>query len=157
VNGQNFLGRTSNFDGGDGFNGARNCLDGSTERFIDHELVMGTHDLLDGIRVWVEDSDATQNLAVILYRQCLTAFGAGDGVFSDVFFNEEVPTSVGEDSMFFNTNYTFQGLTNECKIMVRARFGSPTTCNGVEDISLYKVRAQLVTDELIFKNSFSEF
>ncbi len=156
VNGVNFLGRTSAFNGAGGFNGGRNCVNGSTEKFIDHELRMGTNDVLDGIRVWGNDGDAAQDLGIILYRTCLPAF-SGDGIFSEVFFNETIPSTTGEVSQFFNTNFTFEGLERECKIMVRARFGLPGTCNGIQDISLYKVRAQLNADDLIFKENMQEF
>ena len=165
VNGGAFLPRTSAFDGADGGFGARNCRDGSAERFIDHELKMGPYDVIDGIRVWVDDSDVNEDLGFIIYRACLPAFSAG-GIFSEVLFSETYNTSAGEASIFYNTNFTFEGLvqesefvddTDQCKIMMRVRFEFPATCNGIEDVSVMKVRAQLIKNDLIFKENLEDF
>ena len=156
VDGVNFLGRTSAFNGGDGFDGERSCNNGSTERFVDHELKMGPNDLLDGFRVWGDDVDASEDLAIIIYRACLPLYNA-DSVFSEVILNETMVTSAGDSSEFFNTNNTFKGLEYNCKVMMRIRFGLPATCNGIQDISFNKIRIQLRPDELIYKDSFSEY
>lgn len=165
VNGGAFLPRTSDFDGADGGAGGRNCRNGSTEKFIDHELKMGGFDVIDGFRVWVDDSDVNEDIGIIMYRACLPAFDAGN-IFSEVFFSETYDTSAGEASRFYNTNFTFEGLVqqseltddaDQCKIMMRIRFGLPATCNDIQDVSLYKIRAQLIKNDLIFKENLEDY
>lgn len=153
----NYLGRTSGFDGGTVVGaGDKNCLDGSTESFIDHPIKMEPNQVLDGIRVWGSDTNVSQDLRFILYKTCFPAFDAGSPV-ADFFFSEALATSGGDFSNFYNINRAFTGLNKECKIMARVRFGNSNSCNGIEDLRLFKVRAQLRSDDLIFIDDFGPF
>ncbi len=154
----NYLGRTSGFDGGTvSGTGDRNCLDGSTESYIDHPIKMEPDQILEGIRIWGSDTNPTQDLRVILYKTCLPAIDPGTPT-ADFFFTEDIATSGGDFSNFYLLNQAFTGLNKECKIMVRVRFGSSSSsCNGVENISLFKVRAQFSSNDLIFIDDFGPF
>ena len=153
----NYLGRTSRFNGGTVVGaGDKNCLDGSTESFIDHPIKMEPGQILDGIRVWGRDTNSSQDLGVILYKTCFPAFDAGSPV-TDFFFSEALATSSGDFSNFYNINRAFTGLNNECKIMARVRFGINSSCSGVQNIHLFKIRAQLRSNDLIFKDEFGPF
>lgn len=153
-NGVDFDGRTSGFNGGTVGLGDRACLGTSTESFADHEIVMGPKDVLEGVRVWVDDNDANDDLNVIVYESCLPTFAAGD---IEITFHliDILATNVGISSQFFLINKSYRGRHDDCKMMMRVRFGSSTSnCFQAPDVSLQKVRAQLRLNDLIFANGF---
>ena len=152
--GVDFDGRTSGFAGSSLGKGDRNCLSSSTESFADHEIVMQSHDVLDGVRVWVEDNDAVHNLGIIVYESCLPTFSAG-AIENNIILSDGLITNAGFASEFFLINRSYKGRHDDCKMMMRVRFGnSSSSCSGAPNISLQKVRAQLRLNDLIFANGF---
>jgi hypothetical protein len=153
-NGADFDGRTSGFVGGSTGRGDRNCLSPSTESFEDHEIVMQSHDVLEGVRVWVDDNDAIQNLGVIVYESCLPTFSAG-AIEVELILSDRLVSSAGFASEFFLINRSYRGRHDDCKMMMRVRFGnSSANCSAAPDINLQKFRAQLRLNDLIFANGF---
>ena len=152
--GVDFDGRTSGFVGSSLGQGDRNCLSTSTESFADHELVMQSHDVLEGVRVWVNDSEAIHDLGVIVYESCLPAFSAG-AIDVELVLVDSLATSAGLASEFFLINRSYRGRHDECKMMMRVRFGnSSSNCSDASGIRLQKFRAQLRLNDLIFANGF---
>jgi len=72
--GVDFDGRTSGFDGGGSGNGDRTCNASSTELFVDHEIKIKNGEILSWIDVWGNDSNVAEDMAVVVFRQCLPGF-----------------------------------------------------------------------------------
>ncbi len=135
--------------------GTKRCIAPSTEPFADHEIIMEPKDVLDGVRVWVDDNDIDDNLRIIVYKACLPKFAAGAIEFN-VLLAENFETDIGEDSEFFNMSSSFAGRHDLCKMMVRVRFGSNNQhCAQSPDVTLQKVRVQIIKNDVIFVDGFN--
>ena len=154
-NGTDFDGRTSNIKwDSPGGRGTKRCINTSSESFADHEIKMRPKDVLDGVRVWVNDTDVDDDLRVIVYKSCLPSFSAGSIDFT-VYLAENFVTRLGYDSKFYNLSASYSGRYDSCKIMARVRFGSSnSSCSQSPDITLQKIKAQIIRNDLIFANGF---
>lgn len=154
ADGASFDGRTSGFLGDSTGTGDRKCMSTSTDPYADHEIVMQSHDVLEGVRVWVNDNDVDENLRVIVYESCLPTFSA-DFIDSNILLSEDFIASSGFASQYFPINKSYRGRHDDCKIMARIRFGSSfSNCSSAPNIFLQKFRAQLRLNDLIFADGF---
>jgi hypothetical protein len=157
TDGINFLGRTSDFQGGTVGLGDRHCMTGSTERYVDHEIKMSDpNSILRFMRIWGLDDDPTHDLTLIMYRSCLPKFGAAAITF-DLIHVETLNESSGAFSTAMFINESFENMESDCKIMARVQFGSSATCSNISDVKLYKLRAQFLSGDLIYRNNMDPF
>ena len=149
--GTDFDGRTSAIKwDSEGGNGVKRCYFTSLESFADHEIIMGPKDVLDAVKVWVNDTDVDDDLRVIVYQTCLPLYSAGS---PSITFHliENLVTSIGFDVRGFSLSKSYAGRHDSCKMMVRVRFGSDNQdCAQSPDVTLQKFRAQIIQNDLIF-------
>lgn len=157
TDGNNFLGRTSDFQGGSVGNGDRHCETGSSERYVDHEIKMTDPDsILQFMRIWGFDDDPTHNLTLVMYRSCLPKFGAA-ALTTELFHIATLNESSGSFSTPLFVNQSFEHMESDCKIMARIQFGSTSTCTNISDVKLYKLRAQFLSGDLIYRDNMDAF
>ena len=157
TDGNNFLGRTSDFQGGSVGVGDRHCVTGSTERYVDHEIKMtDPNSVLQWMRIWGQDNNATHNLRLIMYRSCLPKFGAAS-IYTEIFNIQTFLESSGTFSTRLFINESFEHMESDCKIMARIQFGSSPTCSNISDVKLFKLRAQFLSGDLIYRDNMDAF
>lgn len=156
--GVDFDGRTSNFDAGGIGHGVRSCKASSTEQFIDHEIKIKNGEILYWLDVWGNDGNASENMSAILYRQCYPVLSAGSSG-ADFLLNEEIERNAGNFFYGKFVNLGFEDNEHECKLMARIRFGDffNGDCDGSEDLLLYKVRAQILVNDLIYMDNMEDY
>lgn len=155
--GVDFDGRTSNFEGGSSGKGDRTCKASSTEQFVDHEIKIKNGEILSWIDVWGEDSNVTEDMAIIVYRQCYPSF-AEDAPMIEFLLVENMPNSSGDFIYSMYTNKAYEDTEEACKLMARVRFGQNSTdCSGASGLSLYKFRAEILVDDLIFIDNLEDY
>ncbi len=156
--GVDFDGRTSDFVAGGIGHGVRSCQASSTEQFIDHEIKIKNGEILQWFDVWGNDSNATENMTAILYRQCYPVLGSGPSG-ADFLLIEDIERNAGNFFYGKFMNLGFEDNEHECKLMARIRFGDFLNgdCDGSQDLQLYKVRAQILGNDLIFMDNMEDY
>ena len=157
VQGSSFYALREGFERDATGKGDLRCDSSSTTVFVDHEIKMEEHDVLQWLDVWGKDTHASDNMSVILYRQCLPAFGSS-AMFQEYNLIEEMNYSSGDFLYTRKLSRSYKGLLRNCKLMARVRFTNDpsfTSCTNSNALSLYKLRVQLVKNDVIFKDGLS--
>ena len=155
ITGVDFHGRTSSFIGTSGFEGQRACDTTSPERFIDHEIKLLEHDVLRYIDFWGEDTNASEDFRLILYKQCMPYLSAGP-LYTEVFLSSVITQN---SANFFSGNFINKGISSiksHCKVMVRVAFTS-ASCAVAQNMRVLKVRAEIRRNDLIFIDALEQF
>jgi hypothetical protein len=158
--GVDFDPRVSTFIGNDGGLGHRTCDDASPEQFVDHEIKLVKGDILRWVDVWGNDNNPDEDLTLVIYKQCMPYLSAGPLSNTEFLIVNEIPRDSGNFIYSEFLNKSFKGLSNNCKVMARIRFGDfdlVNGCQGASDLQLYKVRAEMSKGDLIFMDNFQEF
>ncbi len=95
---------------------------------------------MNGLRVWANDTSASENVHIFLWESCLPEFGAGSPVITELLDRDFTTGSTGDQSDFATFTPTTANTVG-CWYTVRARMGLDNNCNGL-DLRLYKVRVQ---------------
>jgi len=71
---------------------------------------------------------------------------------TDFLLIEDMPYNSGNFIYSRYTNKAYEDTEEQCKLIARVRFGHYTNpdCTGASDLNLYKFRAQILADDLIF-------
>lgn len=152
--GVDFDGRNSTFVGNYFGGGDRMCDASSPEQYVDHEIKLLDGDILRWIDVWGNDSNVDEDLSIFIYRSCLPYLSAGSIDYSFE-YSADIARSSGDFIHSAFLNKSFKGTESYCKLMARIRFADfGSSCATASDIRLYKVRAEIRRDDLIYFDNF---